>query len=136
MKLTQVLPSVYQLVKFLFFIFSHRTKQDKGQRVFQNKNEIKTKNLKGFKPSLFRESKKRKKGMRKIKFLCSVLSSSQDVLEGKRFFSETDTYFFEAPCYSILLDISFQISARPTVPAENTITENSGDSERAMILYQ
>lgn len=74
--------------------------------------------------------------MRKIKFLCSVLSSSQDVLEGKRFFSETDTYFFEAPCYSILLDISFQISARPTIPAENTITENSGDSERATILYQ
>ena len=74
--------------------------------------------------------------MRKIKFLCSVLSSSQDVLEGKRFFSETDTYFFEAPCYCILLDISFQISARPTVPAENTITENSGDSERATILYQ
>lgn len=88
MKLTQVLPSVYQLVKFLFFIFSHRTKQDKGQRVFQNKNEIKTKNLKGFKPSLFRESKKRKKGMRKIKFLCSVLSSSQDMLEGKRFFQK------------------------------------------------
>ena len=40
-------------------------------------------------------------------------------------FSETDTYFFEASCYYILLDISFQISARPTVPAENTITENS-----------
>ena len=74
--------------------------------------------------------------MRKIKFLCSVLSSSQDVLEGKRFFSETDNYFFEAPCYYISLDISFQISARPTIPAENTITENSGDSERATILYQ
>lgn len=51
-------------------------------------------------------------------------------------FSETDTYFFEAPCYCILLDISFQISARPTVPAENTITENSEDSERATILHQ
>ena len=58
------------------------------------------------------------------------------MLEGKRFFSETDTDFFEAPCYCILLDISFPISARPTVPAENTITENSGDSERATILYQ
>ena len=58
------------------------------------------------------------------------------MLEGKRFFSETDTYFFEAPCYYISLDISFQISARPTVPAENTITENSEDSERATILYQ
>ena len=37
------------------------------------------------------------------------------------------------------LDISFQISARLTVPAENTITENSEDSERVtmtMILYQ
>lgn len=44
--------------------------------------------------------------------------------------------FFNAPCYCILLDISFQISARLTVPAENTITENSEDSERATILYQ
>jgi len=37
------------------------------------------------------------------------------------------------------LDISFQISARLTVPAENTITENSEDNERAAmttILYQ
>lgn len=70
------------------------------------------------------------------KFLCSVLSSSQDVLEGKCFFQKPIPIFFEAPCYYILLDISFQISARPTVPAENTITENSEDSDRATILYQ
>lgn len=44
-------------------------------------------------------------------------------------------FFSRAPCYSILLDISFQISARLTVPAENTITENSEDSEHATILY-
>lgn len=58
------------------------------------------------------------------------------MLEGKCFFKKPIPIFFQAPCYSILLDISFQISARLTVPAENTITENSEDSERATILYQ
>ena len=51
-------------------------------------------------------------------------------------FCRNQYLFFNAPCYCILLDISFQISARLTVPAENTITENSEDSERATILYQ
>lgn len=41
----QALPTVYQLV---FFIFIFRTKQDKGQRVFQNINEIKTKKTQRF----------------------------------------------------------------------------------------
>ena len=59
------------------------------------------------------------------------------MLEGKCFFKKPiPIFFFRAPCYYILLDISFQISARLTVPAENTITENSEDSERATILYQ